>query len=102
MYKYQGDIATHVCPNGHMGAYLNDCPVCGATREPLQLLTETTRLPVSIIGYYADGSAAVRDTNGKVEEWPENFVVKWLCCPAVIDWPLLAGRLFSWGVVTGK
>ena len=105
MYRYYGNIATAVCEAGHMTAQTSatKCETCGASLNTLQILSDIGRLPVNIVGYKNTGRglvAVVRDCDCEIHDYDESWFVKNHCCPAVIDFPLLASRLFAWGVIT--
>lgn len=101
-YKYTGDLATRVCRNGHFTVWTirDRCEVCDAPIHDIEILSDITRLPVSIIGYDMRGWAHFRDVDGGVTVAPEDVAVKMYVCPCVYDWPLMLSRMYAWGIVT--
>lgn len=102
-YKYLGNRATTICKNGHFGIWTvnSNCDVCGEPKEPLRIFTNTTRLPVTILGYLVKEDAAIiqHEDTTKVKVERQSFNKEYYC-PTVIDWNLTVSRLFSWAIIT--
>jgi len=104
-YRYLGDIATTVCPNGHFSVHvhpLRECKTCGKMQASLRILTKLARIPVYIDGYLARNGDAVVYTIGVKEPayWSQSLFLKNHVVLDVVYPELLITRLFSWGIVT--
>lgn len=101
-YKYDGDIASHICKNNHLGVDEKVC-FCGERLVAIDILTKITRIPVKVLGFLAkNGDAVVCYKDGTKEYYPENFFFKNFTSTTIYNFELFVARMFSWGFTTGK
>lgn len=102
-YKYHGNRATAICPDGHFGVFpLRECKHCGQQQFKLQILSASLRLPVKIYGYLVKpvGYAAFLFEDGTEYNEDEHSANRNYVLPGVLNQELVFARLFSWGIVT--